>query len=461
MNVEELIGADAYPNVLRGGNAGERLISGSSKDTLDGRRGSDALYGGADDDLLHGGAGNDHLDGGPGIDTALWAFAAPGTGRGEIESGSFGHLDVDLMAGSAIFRLFSGGQENDTLTSVENIIGGDGDDRFVIGFGDMTIDGGDGDDTLDFGTFKGTIRIDTAAGTFEAELEVDQPVWSSDSGTTPRSKDGLQLTPQGVLKADATFANSTGDLARAPVVKDTADSDVDLEIDFVTGTQSVRGTFTSIEQFVAGAARLTGSAADDHFFGSDGINVFEGGRGNDTLDGAGGSDTAVFSNPIGSYVITGSSSGLDVVDTSGEDGRDTLINIERLRFSDKGIAYDLDASAGQVAKVIGAVIGREHVSNPGFVGIGLELMNDGTTDGELAEFAISAMGVSTPSEIFTLLWNNVVGAPPTAQQAQSYVDMLNDGVLTMGELGVFAAETDLNAANIDLTGLSAAGIEFV
>lgn len=513
-NVEELIGADAYPNILRGGEAGERLIGGSSNDTLEGRSGNDALYGGAgndslsggeSDDLLHGGAGNDVIDGGSGIDTASWAFAAPGTDRGEIASSSFGHLDVDLAAGVATFRLFSGGQENDTLTGVENIIGGDGDDtlrgdnrdnmlsggagadrlegrggndvlvlddadvalggdgddRFVIGLGDMTIDGGDGDDTLDFGTFKGTIRIDTAAGTFEAELEVEQPVWSSDSGTTPRSKDGLQLTPQDVLKADATFANSTGDLARAPVVEDTADSDVDLEIDFVTGTQSVRGTFTSIEQFVAGAARLTGSAADDHFVGSDGVNVFEGGRGNDILDGMGGSDTAIFSNPVSSYVITDSSGDLDVIDTSGVDGRDTLVSIERLLFSDKGIAYDLDAGAGQVAKVIGAVIGREHVSNPAFVGIGLGLVDDGTTYEELAEFAISAMGVSTPSEIVTLLWSNVVGAAPTAQQAQPYVDMLNNEVLTMGELGVFAADTDLNAANIDLTGLSTTGIEFI
>ncbi len=513
-NVEELIGADAYPNVLRGGNDGERLIGGSSNDTLDGRGGSDALYGGAGndtlsggegDDLLHGGVGNDHLDGGSGIDTVSWAFAAPGADRGEIESSSFGHLDVDLMAGSAIFRLFSGGQENDTLTGIENIIGGDGDDtirgdnrdnmlsggagadrlegrggndvlvldgddvafggdgddRFVIGLGDMTIDGGDGDDTLDFGTFKGTIRIDTAAGTFEAELEVDQPVWSSDSGTTSRSKGGLQLTPQDVLKADTTFANSAGDLARLSVVEDAADSDVDLEIDFVTGTQSVRGTFTSIEQFVAGAARLTGSSADDHFVGSDGVNVFEGGRGNDILDGGGGSDTAVFSNPVGSYVITGSSNDLDVIDTSGVDGRDTLISIERLLFSDKGIAYDLDTAAGQVAKVIGAAIGREHVSNPNFVGIGLELMDDGTTYEELAEFAIAAMGISTSPEIVTLLWSNLVGAPPTTQQAQPYVDMLNNAVLTTGELGVLAAETDLNAANIDLTGLSTTGIEFI
>lgn len=513
-NIEELIGADAYPDVLRGGNSGERIIGGGGNDIIEGRGGQDALYGGAGndtlsggegDDLLHGGAGNDVIDGGPGIDTASWAFAAPGADRGKIESSSFGHLDADLVTGSAIFRLFSGGQESDTLISIENIIGGDGndtirgddrdnmlsggagadrlegrggndvlvldgddiafggagDDRFVIGLGTMTIDGGEGIDTLDFGTLKGTIRIDTAAGTYEAELEVDQPVWKSDLGTAPRGTGGILLTPQDVLKADATFASSIDDLARSAVVENSAGSGVDLEIDFVSGMESARGTFASIEQFVAGAARLIGSAADDHFAGTDGVNVFEGRGGNDILDGAGGSDTAIFSNPIGSYVITRTSNGFEVTDTSGDDGRDTLIAIERLRFSDKGIAYDLDAGAGQVAKLIGAAIGREHVLNPAFVGIGLALLDDGMTDEELAGFAISAMGVSTPSEIVTLLWSNVVGAPPTVQQAQPYVDMLNNGVLTVGELGVFAAETDLNAANIDLTGLSNTGIEFV
>lgn len=490
------------------------MIGGGGNDTIEGRGGKDALYGGTGndtlsggegDDLLHGGAGNDVIEGGLGIDTASWAFAAPGADRGKIESSSFGHLDADLVAGSAIFRLFSGGQESDTLISIENIIGGDGNDtirgddrdnmlsggagadrlegrggndvlvldgddiafggdgndRFVIGLGTMTIDGGEGTDILDFGTLKGTIRIDTAAGTYEAELEVDQPVWKSDSGTVPRGTGGILLTPQDVLKADAAFANSIDDLARSAVVENNTHSGIDLEIDFVTGTESARGTFTSIEQFVAGAARLIGSAADDHFAGTDGVNVFEGRGGNDILDGAGGSDTAIFSNPIGSYVITRTSNGFEVIDTSGSDGRDTLIAIERLRFLDKGIAYDLDAGAGQVVKLIGAAIGREHVLNPEFVGIGLALLDDGMTDEELAGFAISAMGVSTPPEIVTLLWSNVVGAPPTAQQAQSYVDMLNNGVLTVGELGVFAAETDLNAANIDLTGLSNTGIEFV
>ncbi|MDR4518574.1 MAG: hypothetical protein MRK00_14485 [Nitrosomonas sp.] len=513
-NVEELIGSDEHSDFLRGSNAGERFIGGGGDDTIEGRDGQDALYGGAGndslfgdtgDDLLHGGAGNDVINGGGGIDTATWAFATPGANQGEVENTSFGHLEVDLINGSALLRLFSGGQENDALVDIENIIGGDGndiirgndldnmlsggagddllegrggndvlvldgndraigdtgDDQFVIGLGNMIIDGGEGTDTLDFGALGGTVRIDTVAGTYVAELEFDQPVWKNDSGSEPRNSGGILLTPLEVLEADATFANSTNDLALFSVVEDNAGTETDLEIEFITETESVSGTFTSIELFVAGAAKLIGSSADDHFGGDDGVNVFEGLQGNDLFDGAGGSDTAIFSNPIDDYTITRTSNGFEVIDTAGDDGQDTLISIERLKFSDIGIAYDLDTSAGQVAKLLGATFGRKHVLNPKFVGIGLELLDDGMTYEELAELAIKFAGGNTPQKVVTQLWTNVIGSPPTTQQARPFVDLLNNNDVTTGELVVFAAETNLNATNINLVGLSNTGIEFI
>jgi Ca2+-binding RTX toxin-like protein len=506
--IEELIGANGHADVLRGSNNGERLIGAGGNDRLEGRGGQDALYGGPGndslfggngDDLLNGGVGSDVIDGGAGIDTATWAFAAPGGNQGEIESTSFGHLEADLANGSALLRLFNGGQENDALVGIENIIGGDGDDtirgdslnnmlaggkgadllegrdgndvlildgddnasggagddRFVIGLGTPNIDGGIGNDTLDFGTLNGTIRIDSLAGTYTAELEFDQPVWKNDAGIAPRSSDGVQLTPQDVLEADATFANSTNDLARV-----IDDRDTGLEIDFITGTQSASGRFSSIEQFVAGAAKLIGSSVDDRFSGNDGVNVFQGLQGNDILDGGGGSDTAIYTNPIAGYTITRTPDGFEITDTVGSDGQDRLINIERLQFSDIGIAYDLDTSAGQVAKLLGAAFGRESVANREFVGIGLDLSDGGMTYEELAELAIKAAGATTPQEIVARLWTNVVGSPPAAEQAQPFIDMLNSGTTT-GELGVLAAETGLNAVNIDLVGLSNTGIEYL
>ncbi len=514
-NIEELIGSDEHTDLLRGSNSGERLIGAGRSDVLEGRGGEDALYGGAgsdtliggnDDDLMHGGAGNDFIDGGSGIDTASWAFAAPGSDKNELEASSFGHLDIDLLSGSAQLSRFNGGQETDTLNNIENILGGDGNDtirgdhgtnllaggagndlldgrdgddvlvledddtalgglgndRFVIGLGDVTIDGGEGFDVLDFGTLGGTITVDSVAGTYVAELEVDKPVWKNNSstgqpnagGVTPLNVGGSQLTPQDVLEADTTFANSTNDLTRTVPV------DSDFELEFVTALQSVSGTFTNIEQFVSGAAKLVGSSVDDNFLGDNGVNIFEGLQGNDIFDGGAGSDTAVFSGPIANYAITRTANGFDVTDTVGSDGQDQFINGERIQFSDIGIAYDLNSSAGEVAKLLGAVFGRESVANREFAGIGLDLKNDGMTYEDLAELAINAAGKFTPQDIVTHLWTNVVGSPPNAQEAQPFVDMLNNG-MTVGELGVLAAETDLNVANINLVGLVNSGIEYI
>ncbi len=514
-NIEELIGSDEHTDFLRGSDLGERLIGVGGSDVIEGRGGEDAVYGGAgndtlrggnNDDLMHGGAGNDFIDGGSGIDTASWAFAAPGNNTTELEASSFGHLNVDLLSNSAQLSLFNGGQETDTLNNIENILGGDGNDtirgdnginllaggagndlldgrdgddvlalegddnafgglgndRFVIGLGDVTIDGGGGFDVLDFGTLGGTITVDSVAGTYVAELEVDKPVWKNDSstgqsnagGVMPLSVGGAQLTPQDVLEADTTFANSTNDLARTVPV------DADFEIEFVTELQSVSGTFTSIEQFISGTAKLVGSSIDDNFMGDDGANVFEGLQGNDIFDGGAGSDTAVFSGPIANYAIARTANGFNVMDTVGSDGQDQLINGERIQFSDVGIAYDLNTSAGEVAKLLGAVFGRESIANQKFVGIGLDLKDDGMSYVDLAELAINETGRSTPEDIVALLWTNVVGSPPSAQQAQPFVDMLNNG-MTVGELGVLAADTDLNVANINLVGLADTGIAYI
>ncbi|MCP5245014.1 MAG: hypothetical protein H6937_03225 [Burkholderiales bacterium] len=145
--------------------------------------------------------------------------------------------------------------------------------------------------------------------------------------------------------------------------------------------------------------KLIGPSADDHFGGDDGVNVFEAITGQRSFDGAGGSDTAIFSNPIDDYTITRTSNGFEVIDTAGDDGQDTLISIERLKFSDIGIAYDLDTSAGRLLNFLGATFGRKHVLNPKFVGIGLELLDDGMTYEELAELAIKFAGGNTPQKL--------------------------------------------------------------
>lgn len=64
---------------------------------------------GAGDDTLSGGSGNDTLNGNGGIDTADYRDAVSG-------------LTIDLSAGAPINDTLGG---QDTLQSIENLIGGD------------------------------------------------------------------------------------------------------------------------------------------------------------------------------------------------------------------------------------------------------------------------------------------------------------------------------------------------
>jgi hypothetical protein len=59
------------------------------------------------------------------------------------------------------------------------------------------------------------------------------------------------------------------------------------------------------------------------------------------------------------------------------------------------------------------------------------------------------------------VFNNVVGRPPLIQELNEFVGMLENGSTNQASLAVMAANTDLNAARIDLIGLVQHGWEFI
>jgi len=326
-NVEELIGDNDTRDEFYGRNLlSDRFIGRGGNDLLDGRGGGDELYGGAGNDvlqggngsdLLHGGLGNDNIDGGNGLDTVSYSYAAPNGARGETEASGFGDVTVNLTNGLA-----SGAFGSDTLTGIENVIGGAGNDtligdagsnalsggggndllqgedgndvlilaegddtalggagrdQIVIGLGNATIDGGTGKDTLDLGTVEGNIRLDFRTGSYNARLDTPVPVWADTGTSEARLFSGQMLTPQLVLEANPIFSNSLDDLSR--ILPDNNDPSQPL---FAVTTVQVRssyaGTFNSIET-------VAGGAAATRIFASGGFDSYDGsGTGTDILD---------------------------------------------------------------------------------------------------------------------------------------------------------------------------------
>jgi len=149
-----------------------------------------------------------------------------------------------------------------------------------------------------------------------------------------------------------------------------------------------------------------------------------------------------------------------ITDTLGYEGTDTLSNIERIQFSDTNLAIDLDGNAGITAKILGVVFGKNSVNNKSYVGIGLNYLDAGWTYENLAALALDASGAKTSDQIVNLLWTNIFGVAPTVSQKSPYIKMLTDG-MTPGALAHLAADTSMNATNINLIGLVQNGIEYL
>lgn len=210
----------------------------------------------------------------------------------------------------------------------------------------------------------------------------------------------------------------------------------------------------------AGSNNLTGTSGSDNFLGMAGNDRLTGGPGRDFLDGGEGIDTAIYSGNHSDYRLTRTGNTLVVEAQGGADGLDTLSQVERLQFADTKLAFDLDGNAGMVAKILGAAFGANAVHNKQFVGIGLSFLDGGMTYEELNALAIGAAGATTQQQVVDLLYTNVVGVAPSPAAAQPFIDMLNNG-MTVGALGVLAADTSINKANIDLVGLQMSGIEYL
>ena len=204
---------------------------------------------------------------------------------------------------------------------------------------------------------------------------------------------------------------------------------------------------------------LIGSNFGDHLVGNELNNQLTGNAGNDIIDGSSGIDTAIYSGSLSDFTLT---KGTDSWAITKSDESDSLVNIERLQFTNTNVALDLDGNAGKTAKLLGAILGAEGVSNKVYVGAGLYFLDGGMTYEELMQTALDVVLGANPSSssVVDLIWTNIVGPPTPADNLPQYSALIDNGTYTAAELAVAAADHSLNTANIDLVGLSQTGLEY-
>jgi hypothetical protein len=308
-------------------------------------------------------------------------------------------------------------------------------------------------------TIKATNSIQDSDGvgaiTYQWQSSSDGTNWTN---TLVSAGDTLTLSEREVnrqIRVIASYTDGHGSLEKL-----TSSPTDKLSINFISGTSN--------------SELIQGTSFADNISAYAGNDTISGGLGNDVIDGGTGIDTVKFSGQFGSEslanysiqkVIDGSWSVsyigpiTAIFPSSPTDGNDTLTYVERLQFTDKSLALDLEGNAGNTAKIIGAVLGKVALKNPTYVGIGLSYLDKGMSYSDLGALALNAIGATTNDAIVSTLWLNVIGSPASALDKKPFIEMLADG-MKAGDLVVLAADTTFNTTNIGLVGLIQTGIEY-
>jgi hypothetical protein len=287
----------------------------------------------------------------------------------------------------------------------------------------------------------------------------DGRLFVADKGTVARDPSGTS----GIEVGTYTWNSSNGALSYS--IKTNTDGEWGLSHSNITSaTVTADGKLSmgglALTSLSAAASTTTTTTTPATSTGTSGADRLVGTTGNDSFDGGGGVDVVAYSGARSGYTLTKTASGFTVA--SGADGTDTVVNVERLSFSDTKLALDLSGSAGSVAKTLGAVFGAASVGNKSFVGIGLSLMDGGMSYADVVQLAINAKlgAVHTHKDVVDLLYTNVVGSAPSAEAETSFVTLLDNGTFTEASLGLLAADFSLNQTRINLVGLSSTGLEY-
>ena len=318
------------------GNAGDDVINGGTgNDTLVGGDDNDQLQGGDGDDMLSGNAGDDTIDGGTGNESAgdtvdysdalssvtvslIDSTASDGSGGADtitnIENVLGGDFE-DTLTGDSQNNILTGGEGGDTLD------GGLGGDTLDGGLGDDILKAGDGSDILNGGVGSDTIEFADASLSSGVDVDLGDSQITDGFGNTDTISGIENLS--GTRFADTLTGDINGNVLSGLDGNDTLDGDAGH--DTLLGGEN--------------ADLLRGGAGNDDLQGGSGNDTLDGGEGDDAIDGGGGIDFVSFASITGSAVNVDLSDG--VISDDGTGGRDTIQGIENLEGTDLQLQGDV------------------------------------------------------------------------------------------------------------------------
>lgn len=330
---------NASNNTLTG-NTGNNVLSGlGGVDTLLGGDGADDLTGGAANDIVNGEAGNDTIrylmgdgsdtiDGGADSDTL-------------IVTGTTGNDTLDVIFDGTSITSLEGG----TVTGIESIV--------ANLLGQTTAD------TLSYGATASNVTVNLALGTASGFTSIT----GIENVTTGAGNDTL-IGNIGSNTLNGGTGIDTYDLSaivNAVNINLTTATGTDIGTDTLTSIENIIGSqggdFISLN---GGNNRIEGRNGNDTINAGGGNDILIGGDGNDTLIGGTGFDTFVFeTSGFDSDTITGTLA-TELFDSVGGVGAQDFLDISGLGITNATFAGSVSIAASGVDTVI--TIGADQIT---------------------------------------------------------------------------------------------------
>lgn len=284
-----------------------------------------------------------------------------------------------------------------------------------------------------------------------------------------QSFDGsFAITPDGIISGNATASNFYVDNTLVYSITEMNADATKLQV-FVENEGDTQETYAFVlsgNDTIYGSADadvLAAYAGNDIMSGGDGNDLIIAGSGNDTISGGAGHDTVTFSGARANYTVLQTAAGITVTDKTGADGVDALSGVERVLFTDSGIAFDGSGNGGEAYRVYQAAFNR--TPDKGGVGFWISAMDKGMSLKEVAqnfvvsaEFKLAYGAAPSNAELVGKFYENVLHRQPEKAGFDFWVGVLDRKEASVADVLEAISESAENVAG--LAAVIGAGFEY-
>lgn len=388
---ESFLGGEAA-DVFDGGASDDRAHGGAGNDILRGHAGNDSLFGEAGSDHLAGGAGDDILVGGTGDD-----LLSGGTGRNSLHGGlgndraafTGNRADYEIVQDGAalIVRARADATEETRLIGVETLAFADGDVALETNPSAALVAGlyqqvmGRVPDLQGLQYWTGLLDKGASLGDVAIGMILSPEAQARGLGAATVEGISVELLYQAILGRPADEAGKAyheaalasgvplsavaGHFVHAPEMEPFQLTGATLDVSFVSSDLFTR----------------TGTAGNDFIFGGVSADVLVGGAGSDLLHGGRGIDTAMFQGNRADFDIAYGHGKVTVTSRADGGSVDTLVNVERIAFTDGAVDVETDVATLNLATLYGRVLDRQ--ADLAGLQFSLSAQEDGMSEGRL------------------------------------------------------------------------------